>query len=47
MFDKFEIVKADSRTPITLKDGEEVMVKLTLIVPEEDYKESLKIIIQE
>jgi predicted DNA-binding antitoxin AbrB/MazE fold protein len=47
MFDKFEIVKADPRTPITLKDGEEVMVKLTLIVPEEDHKESLKIIIQE
>lgn len=41
--DKFEIVEIDPKPPITLKDGEEVVVKLILRVPDEGYHGSLKI----
>lgn len=43
--DMFEIVETDPKLPITLKDGEEVVVKIILRVPEEGYKGNLKITI--
>jgi hypothetical protein len=44
--DKFEIVSIDPRPPITLKDEDEITVKLVLKVPEEGYRGNLKITIQ-
>jgi hypothetical protein len=44
--DKFEIVSIDPRLPITLKDGDEITVKLVLKVPEEGYLGKLKITIR-
>jgi predicted DNA-binding antitoxin AbrB/MazE fold protein len=41
----FEIVETDPKLPITLKDGEEVTVKIILRVPQEGYKGNLKITI--
>jgi hypothetical protein len=44
--DKFEIVSIDPRLPITLKDEDEITVKLVLKVPEEGYSGNLKITIR-
>jgi hypothetical protein len=44
--DKFEVVETDPKPPITLRDGEEAVVKLILRVPEEGYKGNLKITIK-
>jgi hypothetical protein len=44
--DKFEIVSIDPRQPITLKDEDEITVKLVLKVPEEGYSGNLKITIR-
>jgi hypothetical protein len=46
MVDKFEIVRTDPRLPISLKDGEEVTIKMVLRVPLEGYKGNLKITIK-
>jgi hypothetical protein len=44
--DKFEIVSIDPRLPITLKDEDEITVKLVLKVPEEGYSGNLKITVR-
>lgn len=46
MVDKFEIVRMDPRLPISLKDGEEVTIKMVLRVPLEGYKGNLRITIK-
>jgi len=43
--DRFEILETDPKLPITVKDGEKVIVKLILRVPAEGYKGNLKITI--
>jgi len=42
---RFEMLETDPKLPITVKDGEKVIVKLVLRVPDEVYKGNLKITI--
>jgi len=43
--DRFEILETDPKLPITVKDGEKVIVRLILRAPDEGYKGNLKITI--